>query len=123
MPAVSRKGDMSTGHGPWAPTAMISTPVKKTYFNGKLAGVVDAQHVSARVVAVDEVQGDQRHRKGREQSGEHGFPDAAQQEREVEDAHAAGHVEQQQGERRVAAAHQGEGCRPGVPGKRAVGAS
>ncbi len=43
MPAVSRKGDMSTGHGPWAPTAMISTPVKKTYFNGKLAGVVDAQ--------------------------------------------------------------------------------
>jgi uncharacterized Zn-binding protein involved in type VI secretion len=42
MPAVSRKGDMSTGHGGFPPTAMISTPVTKTYFNGILAGVVDS---------------------------------------------------------------------------------
>lgn len=43
MPAVSLKGKMSTGHGAWPPTAMISTPVTKTYFNGILAGVVDGQ--------------------------------------------------------------------------------
>ena len=41
MPAVSQKGKMSTGHGCFPPTAMIQTPVKKTYFNGILAGVVD----------------------------------------------------------------------------------
>lgn len=41
MPAISRKGDMSTGHGDWPPTAMSATPVSKTYFNGILAGVVD----------------------------------------------------------------------------------
>lgn len=43
MPAVSLKGKMSTGHGGFPPTAMTSTPVTKTYFNGILAGVVDAQ--------------------------------------------------------------------------------
>lgn len=43
MPAVSRKGDMSTGHGCFPPTAMVQTPVYKTYFNGILAGVVDNQ--------------------------------------------------------------------------------
>lgn len=43
MPAVSRLGDMSTGHGCFPPTAMITTPVAKTYFNGKLAGVVDSK--------------------------------------------------------------------------------
>ena len=41
MPAVSRLGDMSTGHGCFAPTALVSTPVAKTFFNGKLASVVD----------------------------------------------------------------------------------
>jgi uncharacterized Zn-binding protein involved in type VI secretion len=41
MPAVSLKGKMSTGHGAWPPTAMIATPVTKTYFNGILAGVKD----------------------------------------------------------------------------------
>jgi uncharacterized Zn-binding protein involved in type VI secretion len=34
-------GDMSTGHGCFAPTALVSTPVAKTFFNGKLASVVD----------------------------------------------------------------------------------
>jgi uncharacterized Zn-binding protein involved in type VI secretion len=43
MPAVSLKGKKSTGHGGFPPTAMISTPVTKTYFNGILAGVVDPQ--------------------------------------------------------------------------------
>ncbi len=43
MPAVSRIGDMSTGHGGFPPTAMITTPVAKTYFNGKFPGVVDEQ--------------------------------------------------------------------------------
>jgi uncharacterized Zn-binding protein involved in type VI secretion len=41
MPAVSRLGDMSTGHGCFPPTALVSTPVVKTFFNGKLASVVD----------------------------------------------------------------------------------
>jgi uncharacterized Zn-binding protein involved in type VI secretion len=42
MPAAATIGDKSTGHGCFAPTAMITTPVAKTYFNGKLAGVVDS---------------------------------------------------------------------------------
>jgi len=42
MPAVARITDKSTGHGCFAPTALITTPVAKTYFNGKLAGVVDS---------------------------------------------------------------------------------
>lgn len=42
MPAVSRIGDMSTGHGCFAPTALIQTPVAKTFFNGILASVVDS---------------------------------------------------------------------------------
>jgi uncharacterized Zn-binding protein involved in type VI secretion len=42
MAAVSRIGDMSTGHGCFAPTALTSTPVTKTFFNGKLASVVDS---------------------------------------------------------------------------------
>lgn len=46
MPAVSRIGDMSTGHGCFSPTALVATPVSKTFFNGKLAAVVntDCQH-------------------------------------------------------------------------------
>ena len=55
MPSVSRIGDKSTGHGGFPPTAMISTPVSKTYFNGKLAGVVSsnckfAPHTQGRTV-------------------------------------------------------------------------
>jgi uncharacterized Zn-binding protein involved in type VI secretion len=42
MPAVARIDDKSTGHGCFSPTALITTPVAKTYFNGKLAGVVDS---------------------------------------------------------------------------------
>ena len=42
MPAVLTLGDKSTGHGCFAPTAMITTPITKTFFNGKLAGVVDS---------------------------------------------------------------------------------
>lgn len=34
---------MSTGHGCFAPTPLIQTPVTKTFFNGILAGVVDSQ--------------------------------------------------------------------------------
>ena len=36
MPAVSRIGDMSTGHGCFAPTALIQTPVTKTFFPEKV---------------------------------------------------------------------------------------
>jgi uncharacterized Zn-binding protein involved in type VI secretion len=43
MPAIARLDDVSTGHGPFPPTKMFVTPVTKTYFNGKLAGVKDAQ--------------------------------------------------------------------------------
>lgn len=42
MPSVSRLGDLSTGHGCFPPTAMVATPVSKTFFNGILAGVVDS---------------------------------------------------------------------------------
>lgn len=41
MPSVARKGDLSTGHGCFPPTAMVLTPVSKTFFNGILAGVLD----------------------------------------------------------------------------------
>ena len=48
MPAVSRIGDMSTGHGCFPPTALVATPVSKTFFNGKLASVVNSacQHAT-----------------------------------------------------------------------------
>ena len=48
MPAVSRLGDMSTGHGCFPPTALVQTPVTKTFFNGIKASVVDnaCQHAS-----------------------------------------------------------------------------
>ena len=42
MPAITRIGDKSTGHGCFPPTTMITTPVAKTYINGKFAGVVDS---------------------------------------------------------------------------------
>jgi uncharacterized Zn-binding protein involved in type VI secretion len=42
MPAVSRLDDLSTGHGCFPPTKLITTPVSKTYFNGKLAAVVSS---------------------------------------------------------------------------------
>jgi len=41
MRALSKLGDLSTGHENYPPTQMITTPVVKTYINGKLAGVVD----------------------------------------------------------------------------------
>lgn len=34
---------MSTGHGCFPPTALVATPVTKTYFNGILAGVFNSQ--------------------------------------------------------------------------------
>jgi uncharacterized Zn-binding protein involved in type VI secretion len=43
MPAVIRLNDMSTGHGCFAPTPLVLTPVTKTFFNGILAGVIDEQ--------------------------------------------------------------------------------
>jgi len=43
MPAASRMGDISTGHNCFPPTAIITTPVTKTYLNGLLAAVVDAE--------------------------------------------------------------------------------
>lgn len=43
MPAVSRIDDLSAGHAGYPPTKMITTPVAKTYFNGKFAGVVSPQ--------------------------------------------------------------------------------
>lgn len=45
MPAASRLGDLSTGHGGFPPTAVIITPVSKTRINGKFAAVVDSQLV------------------------------------------------------------------------------
>ena len=42
MPAVSLLGVMSTGHGCFPPTAMVQTPVSKTFFNGIVPGVQDS---------------------------------------------------------------------------------
>jgi uncharacterized Zn-binding protein involved in type VI secretion len=42
MPAVSRVGDTSTGHGCFPPTTMTSSPVQKTFINGSKPGVVDS---------------------------------------------------------------------------------
>lgn len=42
MPAVSRVDDTSTGHGCFPPTAMQSSPVQKTFINGKKPGVVSS---------------------------------------------------------------------------------
>jgi uncharacterized Zn-binding protein involved in type VI secretion len=41
MTAIARLGDMSTGHGCFPPTAMVTTPITKTYINGVLAGAAD----------------------------------------------------------------------------------
>ena len=41
MPAVVRIGDVSTGHGCFPPTNLAQTACTKTYFNGKLAAVVN----------------------------------------------------------------------------------
>ncbi len=41
MPAVARVDDMSTGHGCFPPTKMLTSPISKTYINGKKPGVVD----------------------------------------------------------------------------------
>lgn len=48
MPAISRLGDMSTGHGCFPPTALVATPVSKTFFNGILSSVVNSacQHAT-----------------------------------------------------------------------------
>lgn len=41
MPAIARIGDVSAGHGCFPPTNLAQTYATKTYFNGKLAAVVD----------------------------------------------------------------------------------
>lgn len=41
MSAIVRLGDMSTGHGCFPPTPLVTTPIQKTYVNGVLAGVAD----------------------------------------------------------------------------------
>jgi len=42
MPAATRKGDLSTGHSCFPPTAITITDATKTYINGKLAAILDA---------------------------------------------------------------------------------
>lgn len=46
MPAIVRLTDMSTGHGCFPPTSCTSTPVEKTYVNGKKAATVGAEFSS-----------------------------------------------------------------------------
>jgi len=48
MPAIIRIGDLSTGHGCFAPTTLVVTPVQKTFVNGIKAGVVSpaCQYIS-----------------------------------------------------------------------------
>ena len=73
-----------------------------------LARVVSAQHVAARVVAVHEVKRDHRYPERQDQRSQQEIftaRQAPQQERQIEHAHTAYHVEQQQGECGVATAH------------------
>lgn len=42
MPAQSRIGDLSTGHGCFPPTQLVVTPVVKSFFNGILGSVVSS---------------------------------------------------------------------------------
>lgn len=55
MPAASRIGDMSTGHGCFPPTPINSTPAQKTYINGILASVIDSTLVRHRCGKVTHV--------------------------------------------------------------------
>ena len=60
MPAVSRLGDKSAGHGGFPPTAMITTPIAKTYFDGIHPGVVSsnckfATHSSGNTIHISEI--------------------------------------------------------------------
>jgi len=43
MAAVIRLGDLSAGHGCFPPTALVVTPVQKTFVNGIKIGVVSAE--------------------------------------------------------------------------------
>jgi len=43
MPAVSRVGDTSTGHGCFPPTTMFKSPITKTYVNGIIPGAKDSE--------------------------------------------------------------------------------
>ena len=40
MPAITTIGDYSTGHGCFPPTKLLTSPVQKTFFNGKKPAVV-----------------------------------------------------------------------------------
>jgi len=42
MPALSRLGDTSTGHGCFPPTVLVTTPVTKTFVNGIRPSVVNS---------------------------------------------------------------------------------
>ena len=42
MPAATREGDLTSGHGCFPPTAITSTPASKTFINNKLASVIGA---------------------------------------------------------------------------------
>ena len=41
MPAIAVIGDVTTGHDGFPPTAMATTPISKTKFNGEYPGAVD----------------------------------------------------------------------------------
>ena len=46
MTGFVRLGDMSAGHDNYPPTALVWTPITRTYFNGKLLGVHTAEFSS-----------------------------------------------------------------------------
>jgi uncharacterized Zn-binding protein involved in type VI secretion len=43
MPAIVRLGDLSTGHGCFPPTNLVTTVATKSYINGKLVGLQDEE--------------------------------------------------------------------------------
>jgi hypothetical protein len=40
MAGIAKLGDLSRGHDGFPPSPMVTTPIKKTYYNGKLIGAL-----------------------------------------------------------------------------------
>jgi len=40
MSGIAKLGDLSRGHDGYPPTPMVTTPITKTYYNGKLIGAL-----------------------------------------------------------------------------------
>lgn len=48
MAAAARKGDLSSGHACFPPTACVNTPASKTFINGILVQIIGSKFASHR---------------------------------------------------------------------------